>query len=317
MELEIITKFNQDYPKLDFTYSEEFFYFQQKRYLLDSGLMKIREDGQDVCMVPVNFNQHSLFSPHKDFAIPYFLNNKRVDWNEVVKRLQKKGFKKIELSYRKDDLLEGFKKTPLSTFVLNLSESQDGLKLMDLFNKKTRNEVKKSLKYDFDYKILPVNEQSLGIFYNLYVKNMQRHGTPAKPKLFFEDLFFCFKNKILITSIFYKGELGGINLSIVEGDNLRLVYNLSEKKFWSYCVNNLLYFKTIEEAADRGIKKIDFGPSVRKDITHNRFKLGFGAKEIQIVKLTSMSWSLALKCLLEQKLFNLKLRINKFFLKKV
>lgn len=90
------------------------------------------------------------------------------------------------------------------------------------------------------------------------------------------------------------------------------MFNLSQEEFWNLRVNDFLYYKMIEFAAERNIQTVDFGPSSSADHTHNRFKLNFGAEEVPIYGLQSESAIGKMRKWVRHKKFNLQLRYDRF-----
>lgn len=111
-----------------------------------------------------------------------------------------------------------------------------------------------------------------------------------------------------------KGEvLAGVNLVIINNNYLRLLFNLSRVEYWDKCINDFLYHKMIEYGYDQGVRVFDFGPSVSHDLSHNHFKLGFGALQIPIVKLRQGAIKYFIEDYLSQKRYNFKIFLKKLW----
>ncbi|KKQ40789.1 MAG: hypothetical protein US60_C0052G0009 [Microgenomates group bacterium GW2011_GWC1_37_8] len=304
-----------EFPGL--AYAREFLCFQEKHYSLKNIFLKITNDGIPTAIIAVNLKSNEAFSVYKDYAHLFFLDTRQKDFNwltlaNVVKK--KIGASYFELQFAQFEGTpshDGLVPSPLSIFVLSLNNEKTEADLLNLFDKKTRNEIRKSKRYGFEVKMIRID--MLDDIYALYIENMKRHGTPPKPMGYFEDLFHCFGEKCKCLGVLSNGELVGLNIFQVNKDYLRLIFNLSKVKFWNACVNNLLYYETIEWAALNGVKIIDFGPSLNNDHGHNRFKLGFGAKRMPIFSVVDAGVVFRFRKWIRQKWYNLRLRYAKTF----
>lgn len=315
--IEIALKQTEFFPSL--SYSKEFLNFQKKRYDLASDFFGIYHDGKLVCILPVNHSAVKAYSVYKDYTEPFFIGEQReINWPEAVKTIKKKlGCSYFELNFGPIGLsknkFSGFKAAPLAFFILQLGEEENEESVFKKFDKKVRNQIRKAEKYSFNFKT--AGAEALEIFYDLYKENMERHGTPVKPLSFFLDLFACYGEKCRLLLVWDGAELAGANLAVLNGGYLRLFFSLSKVKYWNFCVNDWLYYKTIKWAYGRGVRIFDFGASSNKDASHNHFKLGFGAAELPIINYRQGSKWQYFKDYFRQKKYNLRIRLNK--LKKV
>lgn len=299
------------------TYSVEFFDTQKLIYNFDSAFLKIADDGGEViCLLPVNINSNKIFSVYKDYTKIIWFKKRVINFKNVVSGLLSKGFEYIEIQLQCDDDslqdISGLRKTGLVSSVLKIDEKikSEG-DLLYVFNKKARNEVRKSQQFNYIVKFLDVT--FFPDMYDFYTENMRRHGTPAKSRERLEKMFSGFKNKIKFLSVYDGDKIIGLNIFLVEGNYLKLVYNFSKKEYWTKCINNFLYFKTLLYGIDNGITVFDFGPSIETDYSHNKFKIGFGAKTYPIMKIVGGSFKYRVVSWFKQKIYNLKLRLNKIF----
>ncbi|OGF30640.1 hypothetical protein A3H09_01680 [Candidatus Falkowbacteria bacterium RIFCSPLOWO2_12_FULL_45_13] len=311
--IEEVLKLTEFFPS--FSYTKEFLKFQKKRYGLASDLLGVYDKGKLVCLLPVNYSSTAAYSVYKDYTEPFITGDEqKVDWPEVARAVKKKlGCDYFELNFGFTGAIRAnfseFKATALSFFVLRLGLGENQESFFKKFDKKTRNQIRKAEKYNFVFKT--VGAESSAVFYDLYKENMGRHGTPAKPLSFFHDLFACYGEKCRLLLLWDQTELAGANLAVASGRYLRLFFSLSRVKYWQHCVNDLLYFKTIDWAYGRGVRTIDFGASSNQDKSHNHFKLGFGAEQWPILNYRQGSKWHYIKDFLRQKKYNLKIRLNK------
>jgi hypothetical protein len=120
-------------------------------------------------------------------------------------------------------------------------------------------------------------------FYSLYSTDLIRRGiTEFPPKNYYKELLsdedysgiiLGFDGDELIGAIFFAY---GVN-------HAHLLSNCSTEKGKSLKVNNLLYWKFIEEAEKRKICYIDFGPS--GDLSHIHFKETMGGKIVFLQRI--------------------------------
>ncbi|OGD32439.1 hypothetical protein A3C91_02255 [Candidatus Azambacteria bacterium RIFCSPHIGHO2_02_FULL_52_12] len=291
----------------DIAYAEESFLLQEERYGARSEFAGIYRDGALAAVIPVNyFPGKEVFSVHKDYTKPYVILEGDIDWQDVVELLKEKyGVAYAELHF----VGTSGKKTPLSAFILELAERETQETIWAQYHKKTRNEVRKAEKSNFT--VRAGGKEMLEDFYRLYKENMRRHGTPARPLSYFDDFFKQYKEKCGIIATYDGDTAVGANFFLLHNACLRLAFNVSNVAYWDKCVNNLLYDRTIAWGYTRGVRVFDFGPGLNSDMSHNKFKLGFGAKQIPLVKYSAGSKWHALKKWAANKRHALKIRVHK------
>ncbi|MFC1613185.1 lipid II:glycine glycyltransferase FemX [Patescibacteria group bacterium] len=295
----------------DITYSKEFFSLQKKRYNFDNGFIGIYENDKLLAIFPANYSEKEFYSVYKNYCEPIIFES--VNWKSVISAIKEKfnvKYTELNFCFEKSILNQmDLTKTALSCFVLKIDKSENRETLFKKFNKKTRNEIRKAEKFGFEMKIGGI--EYLEKIYELYKENMKRHGTPAKSKDYFSDLFSWYNRKCRAIMVFDKEILAGVNLILINGNCLRLPFNLSKKEYWNKCVNNLVYYKMIEWGSSEGIRVFDFGPNLDNDKSHSHFKLGFGAEKFPIYKLAVGNKSYFIKKWINQKRYNLKIRMNR------
>lgn len=300
------------FPSL--SYAEEFFAYREKIYGFKGGFLAAYKNNNLIFLAPLNYNGPACYSVYKDYAEPLIFPgfDSGLLFPIIDKLRREFGFKKVEFNFgfiKTPGALSGLKRSALSIFVLRLPERLSPEDLLGKFNKKTRNQIRKAQSRGFEIKIGPI--ERLDEIYELYLVNMKRHGTPAKPKIFFENLFKYFGNRCRQAAAYDNGRLAGANIMFIKDDYMRLQYNYSDPAYWPDCVNNLLYYKMIEWGRDRGVSLFDFGPGSDQDSSHGHFKLGYGAKPVPLYKMAKNDKINALKGWLSLKFHNLKIRFNK------
>ena len=252
---------------IDVTYSPEYAQFKERYY----GLKTVVLNG-----LPVQYRGDEAYIPHHDYT------NVTGDgpWKEVIEDIKQK----LGVSWIEARLIgaRDLAPTPFSAFLLDLKPEGE---LMQSFDKKTRNEVRRALGAGFIVEELHDTEELI----TLYRENMLRHGTPPKSDRYFPALFEAFGDRAVAIAARRGGELAGVNVLIRGDHDARLLMNLSRPKFWPQYINNLLYWETMKYAQIHGLKVLDFGGGSIADHRHNHFKLGFGARMMPIVGYTSGS----------------------------
>lgn len=291
----------------DIAYAEEFSLFQKKYHELESEYLGMYDNDALVAVIPVNYKKgKEAFSVHKDYVNPYILTKKNIDWKEVAALMrQHYGAKSARLYFTG---VTG-EKTPLSTFIIRLPNGMTHEEIRMRYDKKTRNEVRKGEKAGFTLRI--GGSELLDDFYLLYRENMARHGTPPKTKEYFEDLLSCFKEKCRIIAAYDGSILTGANLILLHNEYLRLSFNVSKTIYWDKCINNFLYDHMITKWYDKGVRVFDFGPSLNKDASHNKFKIGFGAQQVPLFEFSSASGAYRVRKWFAQKRHNVKIRARR------
>lgn len=176
-----------------------------------------------------------------------------------------------------------------------------------LYNKKTRNQVRKSYLNDLRVEV-GVPPQG---FYDLYVANMKRLKSVAKDRSYFENLERFLGESVLSFSIFDGDTLVGGNYAIVSQNYITIMFNISNSQYWGLNINDRLYDELIAWAIGHSIEFVDFGPSVHGDASHNHFKEGFGASRRTIISTMQMNFLNRVQFFLLEKKRNIRLRLIK------
>lgn len=291
----------------DIAYAREFFLFQEKHYALQSEYLGIYNDASLLAVIPVNHSAKEAFSVHKDYVVPHIMTRDgAIDWEDVAQRIRRHYAVRSAQFYFAGST---GRKTALSTFVARFPSGLTHEEIRMRYNKKTRNEVRKGEKASFT--LCVGGPELLDDFHRLYQENMERHGTPPKGRRYFEDLFSCFGEKCRIIAAYEGSVLAGANFILLHNTYLRLSFNVSKINYWDKCVNNFLYDRMIAQWYDAGARIFDFGPSLNKDASHNKFKIGYGAQPVPLVMAGSSSGIQRVKGWLAQKRHNLKIRVRK------
>jgi len=163
----------------------------------------------------------------------------------------------LELRERKCEPLEGFYQNPLYvTFTTELSANHDAnLKKLP---RDTRYMIRKAEKAGLRAQH---GMDQLTEFFDLFAMNLQRHGTPAFPRRWLENLHAEFGDKMDLLMI-RKGEtaVAGV-ISFFFRDTVLPYYAGAGPDAPRLAANNALYWELMKFAADAGMCKFDFGRS--------------------------------------------------------
>ncbi len=190
-------------------------------------------------------------------------------------------------------------------YLLDLDSLSPGSDRLDLYEKKTRNQVRKSHLNELRVTVGPPPRG----FYALYTESMRRLKSPPRNEGHFAALERHLGSSIVCFSLYSGDTLIGCNYSIVFSGYQLLCFNVSDNRYWHLNVNDRLYDEMIVWALKEGVRFIDFGPSVRKDVSHNHFKEGFGARARVIVDRQKMPLWKKIKSFFSQKKRNMRIRL--------
>ena len=173
----------------------------------------------------------------------------------------------LELRERKSEPLEGFHHNPLYvTFTTELSANHDAnLKKLP---RDTRYMIRKAEKAGLRAQH---GMDQLAEFFDLFAMNLQRHGTPAFPRRWLENLHAEFGDQMDLLMI-RKGDtaVAGV-ISFFFRDTVLPYYAGAGPEAPRLAANNALYWELMKFAADAGMRKFDFG----------RSKLGTGSYDFK------------------------------------
>ena len=118
----------------------------------------------------------------------------------------------------------------------------------------------------------------VGVFYDIYARNMRDLGSPMHAERFFDVLFATFPENALTVQIRLDDGVVGAAVAVWFGDVLTVICAHSLREHNRLFPNNLLYWTLFECAIERGCTVADFGRSPRGTGIH-KFKLGWGMEE--------------------------------------
>lgn len=120
-----------------------------------------------------------------------------------------------------------------------------------------------------------LTEGTIEEFYPLYLRTMERLGSPQFPLRFFETLRTHLDDRVVVLLAQVGGRSIGAILALEWHDTVHIWANGSMKADWEYQPNHLLYSSLIERACEGESSVVDFGRSRRGTGVHE-FKSQFG-----------------------------------------
>ena len=159
-----------------------------------------------------------------------------------------------------------------------LSLPSSGEALWQSFRSKLRSQINKAQKNGLTFEF----SENLHAFYGIFARNMHELGSPVHSFAWFQAIFENYGQRAKL-GLVYNGRQaigGGVLLltdrmvSIPWASTLRASNHLSP--------NMLLYWKFLENSAERGFALLDFGRSTLGEGTY-RFKAQWGAQPVPLV----------------------------------
>ena len=261
----------------------EFFAFVRDYFKAKIMFLSIEDEAGRLAVLPlaeyVTAQGHVVGTLPRMLGLASPVRDLPIDFGEVA-RFLKREFPKHDVIYLNlvdwrdcDRFAPGFIKVAAADLILDVTD--DDADLLRRFDKKTRNQVRQSLKQDFAARF---NETAPGELYDLYLENMRRHGTRPKLPAYFEALRRHLGDKLVVLEARLGGDLCGVNVFYVNGDYLLLMFNLSRERYWPQRVNNFLYHSMLEYGFAHGVRHFDYGANMSADASITDFKRGFGGE---------------------------------------
>lgn len=105
------------------------------------------------------------------------------------------------------------------------------------------------------------SESILKLFYGLLVLTRRRHQLPPQPYSWFRNLIDCMGDALKIRIAYKDGQPIASILSLAYKNTMVYKYGCSDPAFHQMGGMHLLFWKTIQEAKERGLRELDFGRS--------------------------------------------------------
>ncbi len=122
-------------------------------------------------------------------------------------------------------------------------------------------------------------------FYRLHTQTRRRLGVPVQPKRFIEALWTEVVLSGLGFTVFAYKEGQPIAVALFLAWNRNLIYKFaaSDARYWELRPNNLVIWRAIQWACERGYQMLDFGRSDLDDQGLRDFKNRWGSIELPLV----------------------------------
>ncbi len=249
------------------------------------------EDGNVVGVLPVSQMQipmkgKSLCSlPYCDLG--YALSDSEQITDALISRLkqeqQKIGANKIEYRDTGPDQTEAQDLTGRKVrMLLPLPDTSD--ELLKGFKSKLRSQIRKAEKNGLTYEV-GNSSQLLDAFYQVFIHNMRKLGSPVHSKAWFEAIQKNYGDNIFISIIYTEQTPIGGGIVLRNGDKACIPWASTLAEYNRLAPNMLLYWSLLATITDAGCKEFDFGRSTYDEGTY-KFKSQWGALP------TPLNWNL-------------------------
>jgi len=187
------------------------------------------------------------------------------------------GARSIDLRNRYPSLLDLPVEPGCVTFEKVLPETVEQVRRT--FPKKAREAINQATKR---HKLSCDFAGGLDTFYDLLASSFLNLGTPVFPKRFFAAMVREFPDASIVQIVRHKGRPVASVLSMVWRDTIMPHYSGEAPGVKRLKANNFKYFRLMEEAVARGLKRFDFGRSRANNEGVMRFKAnqGFSAEPL-------------------------------------
>jgi CelD/BcsL family acetyltransferase involved in cellulose biosynthesis len=233
------------------------------------------------CRIHSRFTGRRLVSlPFSDHCEP--LTDTTENLTELLffleQNLRKEKWRYVELRplNSRGSSLAGFERNQTCyVHVLNLSPSQDEIFRgfhKDSIQRKIRRAEREGLTYEEGR-----SEHFLDQFYQLLLRTRRRHQLPPQPREWFRNLIECLGDQLKIRVASRGGQPMASILTLQFKNAMVYKYGCSDAKYHNLGPMHLLFWKSIQEAKDKGLKEFDLGRSDADNAGLVEFKDRWGA----------------------------------------
>jgi CelD/BcsL family acetyltransferase involved in cellulose biosynthesis len=125
----------------------------------------------------------------------------------------------------------------------------------------------------------------LDAFYRLLLLTRRRHAIPPQPKRWFENLIHSFGPALEIRVAFHRDRPVAAILTLRHKDTLVYKYGCSDARFHNLGGVHLLFWNSITDAKQNGMRTFDLGRSDWEDQGLITFKNRWGARQSELIYL--------------------------------
>ena len=217
------------------------------------------------------------FSDHCE-PLTNTLENLAVFLRFLEQNLKKEKWRYIELRplISCGNSLSGFERNQTSFIhILDLTRTQDEIFRTfhkDSIQRKIRRAEREGLTYEEGR-----SEQFLDQFYQLLLRTRRRHQLPPQPRQWFRNLIDCLGDQLKIRVASRDGQAMASILTLEYKNVMVYKYGCSDAQYHNLGPMHLLFWKTIQEARNKGLRKLDLGRSDADNAGLVEFKDRWGA----------------------------------------
>lgn len=254
----------------------------------------IYNEKDELLLFPLFLQEKSLQSPfYADYGGPLIIDSSISNSNDLYLCLDKfinsigkekkatRIYVRPHFAYIKyiSYLTKGPYRTASKHITYLLSNLDNLTDVCSSFHKKTRNAIRKSLKYDVSIEKIQRGEKSkIAFYYELYLKTKNKQAADPLPIAFFEKLCTIPQENILMYLAKFDGNYRAGLLSFIHKRTIYVFDNCSDPVYSNYNFNYGLYYHLIQYAKNENLN-IDFGRTSLDDEDLRRFKSRWGGKQ--------------------------------------
>jgi FemAB-related protein (PEP-CTERM system-associated) len=162
--------------------------------------------------------------------------------------------------------------------VLALPESAEAL--MAGFKSKLRSQIRKAEKNGLHCEV-GSNQVLLDHFYQVFIHNMRKLGSPVHSKQWFQCLFNGYQDKMLLSVVYQDTTPIGAGIVLLQQHKACIPWASTLADYNKLAPNMLLYWSLLEHLSDNGYQQFDFGRSTFGEGTY-KFKQQWGAEPVAL-----------------------------------
>jgi CelD/BcsL family acetyltransferase involved in cellulose biosynthesis len=254
-----------------------------------SGSASGLADGLVFCCISSRLTGRRLVSlPFSDHCEPLTssLENLTEFLRSLEQNLKKEKWRYVELRPLNSlgSSLSGFEENQTAfCHILNLAASQDEIFRSfhkDSIQRKIRRAEREKLTYEEGR-----SEQLLDQFYGLLLRTRRRHQLPPQPRAWFHNLIDCLGDQLKIRVASRDGQPMASILTLEFKSVMVYKYGCSDATYHNLGPMHLLFWKTIQEAKEKGLKDFDLGRSDADNAGLVEFKDRWGATRLTLTYL--------------------------------
>lgn len=252
------------------------------------------ENGVVFCRVDSWLTGHRLVSlPFSDYCAPLVIGDE--DLRFLVTGLQeesrKQGWRYVELRPLASLKMAGPSIHPIATYTFHQLDLRPdlGTVFAHFHNNSIQRKIRRAEREGLTYQE-GRTESILDAFYRLLLISRRRHKVPPQPRKWFRDLMDCFGEALKMRIAFKDGRPVAGMLTIRYKETLVYKYGGSDARFNNLGGMHLLYWRSILDAKNSGLRVFDLGRSDADQTGLITFKSRWGAKESRLtyVRLTPL-----------------------------